>query len=347
MEFSRELLFFFSALGAFNGLVLGLYFILFAKPKHHSNYFLGLLLLTLSIRIGKSVFYYFNPDLSEIFLQVGISAVAFVGPSLYLYLSSITKPDFRNRSAIYHYLLVLIPVVIVGVIYPWQSNPGTWRYIFDAIYLEWLIYLLASGYLVRNQFSVLFKKEKKVTSSEVWVLSIYIGNLLIWIAYNTIEYTSYIIGALSFSFIFYLLILFVFLIRKTDGQFLRRPTKYGDKKIDQDEATELKKRLNSILVGGKLYQDPNLKLPDLAKELNIIPHRLSQLINDNLEKNFTLLINEYRIKRAIELLESDTHLKLESIGYECGFNSKSTFYSAFKKQTGTTPAKYHDSLARG
>lgn len=346
MEFSRELLFFFSALGAFNGLVLGLYFILFAKPKHHSNYFLGILLLTLSIRIGKSVFFYFNPELSEIFLQIGVSAVAFVGPSLYLYLGSITKPDFKNRSAIYHYPFVFIAVVTVGLIYPWQTNPHEWYYIFDAIYLEWLIYLLASGYLIRDQFMSLFKKGKKVTSSQVWILSIFIGNFLIWVAYNITNYTSYIIGALSFSFIFYLLILFVFLTKKTKGQF-RRPTKYGDKKIDEEEAADLKKRLDSILTSEKLYKDPNLKLPDLAKELNIIPHRLSQLINDNMEKNFTLLINEYRIGRAKELIESDTHLKLESIGYECGFNSKSTFYSAFKKQTGTTPAKYQESLVRG
>ena len=64
MMISRELLFFFSALGAFNGVVIGLYFLLVAKPKTASNYFLGILLLALSIRIGKSVFLYFNDDLA-------------------------------------------------------------------------------------------------------------------------------------------------------------------------------------------------------------------------------------------------------------------------------------------
>ncbi|MEM9858038.1 MAG: AraC family transcriptional regulator, partial [Bacteroidota bacterium] len=82
MELSRELLFFFSALGAFNGLVIGLYFLLVAKPRAASNYFLGLLLLALSIRIGKSVIYYFNPDLAGIYLQLGISGCLFIGPSL-------------------------------------------------------------------------------------------------------------------------------------------------------------------------------------------------------------------------------------------------------------------------
>ena len=346
MEFNRELLFFFSALGAFNGLVMGLYFLLLAKPRHYSNYFLGVLLFTLSIRIGKSVFYYFNPDLSEIFLQLGVSAVAFVGPSLYFYLRSLMKDEFKPKSAILHYVFILCAIVTVGVIYPWASRPHAWYYIFDVIYLEWLIYLLASGYVIRKQLLLPFTKGRKLSSTEIWTLSIYVGNFVIWIAYTTANYTSYIIGALSFSFIFYLLVLLVFFTRKTDGNFLRGSVKYGDKKIANAEAAELAKKLSVLLTSEKLYQNPNLKLPDLANALNMVPHRLSQLINDNMQKNFTLLVNEYRIERAKELIQSDKHLKLESIGYECGFNSKSTFYSAFKKQTGTTPAKYLEALVR-
>ena len=55
MGFSDKLLFFFSSLGAFNGLVLSIYFFFFAPKKQLSNFLLGGLLLVLSIRIGKSV----------------------------------------------------------------------------------------------------------------------------------------------------------------------------------------------------------------------------------------------------------------------------------------------------
>ena len=58
--------------------------------------------------------------------------------------------------------------------------------------------------------------------------------------------------------------------------------------------------------------------------------------------NFTIFVNEYRINQAKELIVTDKHLKLESIGYACGFNSKSTFYSAFKKITGMTPAQFKE-----
>ena len=94
----------------------------------------------------------------------------------------------------------------------------------------------------------------------------------------------------------------------------------------------------------KLYKDPDLKLPDVASQLNILPHRLSQFLNDNLGKSFTIYLNEHRIEFAKGLIASSPHLKLESIGYECGFNSKSTFYSTFKKLTGTTPAKFKEDL---
>ena len=85
---SHELLFFFSALGAFNGFLLSLYFAVNAKKKIFANYFLSLLLLVLSIRIIKSVFFYFNPHLSNTFIQIGLSACILIGPFLFLYLRS-------------------------------------------------------------------------------------------------------------------------------------------------------------------------------------------------------------------------------------------------------------------
>ena len=92
----------------------------------------------------------------------------------------------------------------------------------------------------------------------------------------------------------------------------------------------------------KLFKDPNLKLPQVADQLNLLPHTLSQVINDNLNKNFAGFINEYRIEFAKEKIALDSHLKLESIGYECGFNSKSTFYATFKNITGKTPAQFKE-----
>ncbi|MEM9329062.1 MAG: helix-turn-helix transcriptional regulator [Bacteroidota bacterium] len=345
MPFSRELLFFFSALGAFNGLLVALYFLLIAKPKHTSNYFLGLLLLTLSIRTGKSVFLYFNPHLAGVFLQVGMSACLFIGPSLYFYLRSVKQPEKSISDWKYHFIPLLAIILFIDVRYPWYSYLEEWRVFFRGIYLIWLAYLLFSGWVIMAQLKKLLTRPADFSGMEVWIVSVYLGNVLVWVAYNTVSYTSYIVGALSFSFILYLLFLLLIYTRRKDPSFLSRQVKYANKKIEDTEAKNLHRRLDQLMKDEKLFQDANLKLADVAKKLNVLPHKLSQLINDNLDKNFALLVNEYRIEDAKRLITEDQHLKLESIGYQCGFNSQSTFYATFKKLTGTTPAKYKEDLA--
>jgi AraC-like DNA-binding protein len=90
----------------------------------------------------------------------------------------------------------------------------------------------------------------------------------------------------------------------------------------------------------QLYKNPNLSLQDLAQELSISSHQLSQFLNNNVGKNFTSFINEFRISEACRIIISNDKITLEAIGYDVGFNSKSTFFAAFKKHTGTTPLNY-------
>ena len=344
MELSRELLFFFSALGAFNGVVIGLYFLLFAKPRIASNYFLGVLLLALSIRTGKSVFLYFNEELAGPFIQFGLSACLFIGPSLYFYLRSVQHPGKSLSDWKFHYVPLVLIITVIDFSFPWYENHSLWVVIFDSIYAVWFIYIFLSGWIIRSQLAKIFKKEK-LSPMEIWINSIFIGNLLVWTVYNFVTYTSYILGALSFSFIFYLLVLLLIFTRKKDPGFLSRQIKYKNKKIEDVEVSKIKAKLDELMVADQLFKDPNLKLPQVANQLNLLPHTLSQVINDNLKKNFTGFINEYRIEFAKTQIAQNAHLKLESIGYESGFNSKSTFYSAFKKVTGKTPAQFkEDSL---
>ena len=343
MSFHNQFLFFFSAIGAFNGTLLAIYFFFYAKPKHASNYFLGTLLTALSIRIWKSIFYYFNKELSKIYLQIGLSACFLIGPSLFFYLKSMLKPSTKkaDHSWKYHFIFLSILILVVGYQYSYQEHPGLWRsYFIKIIYYQWLGYILASGFLLKDVFKTLVKKPNKLRSAETWIISVYLGNLIIWVAYKTVSYTSYIVGALSFSFVFYLLVLILFFRRKKHSILFKEQSKYADKKIEDMEAKRIFEELEQIMKIKRLYKDPNLKLPDLAKQINTQPHILSQFINDNLNKSFSLFINEYRIHEAKILLSNRNKYTIESIGYECGFNSKSTFYSTFKKLTGMTPTQY-------
>ena len=90
----------------------------------------------------------------------------------------------------------------------------------------------------------------------------------------------------------------------------------------------------------KVYLDSDLKLKDLADRLGLTIPNTSQLINHNLQKDFNTFINEYRIDAAIDLLQDDSDLTLQSVAYEVGFNNNVTFYKAFKKYKGTSPSEY-------
>ena len=341
MTFSKELLFFFSALGAFNSILLSVYFLFFVKPKHPAHVFLGGLLLSLSLRIGKSVFFYFNPDLSKIYLQIGVSACFLIGPFLYFYLKAMTSTFSKPRHKIWMITIsaLILALVLFGVLYPYEDFPKLWgSYFLRIIYYQWLVFLIASGFLIKNQFSKLFSKSEKINYNDSWILSVFIGTCLIWLAYFTASYTSYIVGALSLSFVLYLSVLVLFKKRKASQ--LPKKNKYANQRITQNDADALKQRLDILMLEEELYKNPNLTSPDIAKRLNISTHLFSQFINDNLGKNFSVFINEYRIEAAKILLKSEPNLKIEVIAENCGFNSSSTFYTAFKKFTGTTPSKY-------
>lgn len=344
MNFDHQLLFFFSALGAFNGFILSLYFFFFAKPKHLSHYFLGGLLMMLSIRIWKSVFFYFNPDLSRVYLQIGLSACFFIGPFLYSYVRTRLNRPYNSRFISGQLLVLVLVTLITGMIYPYEGYPDLWGDVFyKIINYQWLLYILLTAYALRNTLSKMVQEPGKITQHEFWALSVFAGVFVIWTAYFFASYTSYIMGALSFTLVLYLSILVIYQKRKRSVPGKVKKDKYEGNKIGGSEAEELIKNIDRVLREQQLYKDPNLTLPQLAEKLRVRPHLISQLLNDNLDKNFSLFINEYRISEARRILDADSNLKMEVVAEMCGFNSKSTFYTAFKKIAQTTPAKYANS----
>ncbi len=101
-------------------------------------------------------------------------------------------------------------------------------------------------------------------------------------------------------------------------------------------------KVHSYILDKQRYFDPSFSLDKLSDELSVSTGKLSSLINQFSGCNFSDYINGLRIQDAKKLLENPDFEKytMVSIGLECGFNSKSTFYAAFKKFTGKTPTAY-------
>ncbi|NRB49023.1 MAG: AraC family transcriptional regulator [Saprospiraceae bacterium] len=345
MDISQQLLFFFSALGVFNGFLLAFFFLARWKKRGAPQLFFGLLLLMLSIRIGKSVFYYFLRDLPKIYLQIGLSACFFIGPFLWLYLrSSIHQQSKPTRTQKLHLALLGLTIISIGSAYPYATFPELWnKYIAQFIYAVWLAYLILATYALWPTLRKVLTTNVSLAHPEKTWLFVWGINLLIAFNYQAALHFKakvYILGPLIFSFSFYGLGIYLLLNRNQGFAIGRTPNKYGNKRIQADEASPLAQRLQALMEQDQLYRNPKLKLPDLAAQLSISPHQLSQLLNDNLGKSFNTFVNEYRVEAACRQISELEHLSLEGIGFEVGFSSKSTFYATFKKMVGTTPAKY-------
>ena len=95
----------------------------------------------------------------------------------------------------------------------------------------------------------------------------------------------------------------------------------------------------------KPYLDDELTIQTLASRFGMPEKELSILINHHLGKHFFDFINEYRIDEAKKILDNPNNKELTilEILYQVGFNSKSSFYTAFKKATNQTPTEYRKS----
>jgi YesN/AraC family two-component response regulator len=92
----------------------------------------------------------------------------------------------------------------------------------------------------------------------------------------------------------------------------------------------------------KPYLLTDFTLAELSSQLNVPTKTISMVVNSKLKSSFPELVNSYRIKFAIELLKDfkKKNLTIEAVAYESGFNNRTSFYNAFKKQTGKLPGDF-------
>lgn len=104
----------------------------------------------------------------------------------------------------------------------------------------------------------------------------------------------------------------------------------------------LANQLISYIESSRAWRDSELSIAKLSTATGIQKHLITQTLNEYLGKNFYTLINGYRIEEAKRMMHDEKYKNYTfmSIAYDCGFNSKTAFYTAFKKITGTTPTEY-------
>ncbi len=124
----------------------------------------------------------------------------------------------------------------------------------------------------------------------------------------------------------------------------KTPADTHEVSIDKEEklSVELHNQLLKYMEEEKPYLNPELSLQGLADQLCMSRHQLSALINQGRKMNFYEFVNSYRIDEFKLLIQQaeKKHLKMVTVAFEAGFNSKASFNRIFKQMTGQTPSEF-------
>jgi AraC-like DNA-binding protein len=115
--------------------------------------------------------------------------------------------------------------------------------------------------------------------------------------------------------------------------------KYQRSPLDEQQASQIARKIAKAMREDKIYLDASLSLQKLAKYISTSPNYISQTLNETLGMNFFDYVNKYRVEAAQQHLEHTNNTVLD-IAMTVGFNAKSSFYTAFKKETHQTPSQY-------
>ena len=118
-------------------------------------------------------------------------------------------------------------------------------------------------------------------------------------------------------------------------------------KSEDDANKDLMERFSSYMENNAGYTDPHITIASVAKELGTNRTYLSKAINAATGKTFLQIINEYRMRHAVEIIsDRSSDIPLKQLAADLGYNSMSTFYTSFNNYTGMTPAKYREQVRR-
>lgn len=352
-------------LGIVQGVFLVVSLFLIRNRNKGANQFLSafILLITLTM-LGRLII---ESDLEISFpniLALPDAIIFLYGPIMYLYLLKLcTNREFKFAKTIKHFLPAIIFLVselplLFQIDHQFRetwTRYTTVRFILIEggalvvnIYYLFLYKNLLNTYEdeSNNHFSIRqHPKYLRVISNIMAVTLIVWGvSYFSWITgnYNIFSQIGYrtvwiILPFLTYAFGYYAMnqpALFKVINKK------EKPN--TDTQIDQSVLEDWKKTLEKFMLEEMPYLNPNLTLKMLSDDIGLKPYQTSKLINTVYEKNFNDFINGYRIEEFKKRATADGLKKktILSFALEAGFNSKTTFNTAFKKLTNTTPLQY-------
>jgi AraC-like DNA-binding protein len=308
------------------------------------------------------------------FLYIGESLSFIWGPGVFLYIQYLIRGDrkFEPKDLLY-FSFVIVHFGFMAYKYHFKAADVKRHIItsgqlfsYAEIVVSWSLYCINNiGFTVAAFLSFhRFKKRVKNAMVPSGNINIKLINLVLIgflsiVINESLRYFAFLLGKYSLNlplYTFTLIDTYIFIsilivaILKRPGLFHKQKesVKYTSSPLTHSDIILFSDRLREYLRYEKPYLNDVLCLEDLAKALNIAPRYLSQVINQAFNQNFSDYINGYRISHALKMLsDKKSNKTISEIFYCSGFNSRASFYKAFKKQMNTTPSEYRQLLTSG
>ena len=136
--------------------------------------------------------------------------------------------------------------------------------------------------------------------------------------------------------------------KEVDNGHVAIETKYKTNKVSSEECRHVVEILEIHMRKNKPYTNPELKISDLATQIDTASHTLSYIFNQYLNKNYYDYINDFRIEEFKTLVNKEEYSRytLTALAELCGFSSRASFFRYFKKSTGITPNEYTKGIGK-
>ncbi|MEP5611265.1 MAG: helix-turn-helix domain-containing protein [Cyclobacteriaceae bacterium] len=315
------------------GLGLSLFFGFFLlKDRRLDNNILALLLIILTLRMTKSIFYSAT-DLPLFVKNLGLAANTAIGPLLFLYGKVLLGKRKIETKQYFHFIPALIYVLLCNSI-PNEEGSLLWAITYSAVLIHSFAYVFFS--------LIQYAKMKDFIDQGLrrWYLQVTLSLSAIWLVYTLIFLTiipTYSFGPLAFSILMFLL---VYVGLNTKKLFQVDVKKYASSKMTDEEGQAVLSQIRRLMEDDKMYLKSDLNLATLAEATQVSERVVSLVINRHTNQNFASFVNKYRIDDAIRKLDSSQNEKILAIALDVGFNNLSSFNQAFKSATGKTPSEF-------
>jgi AraC-like DNA-binding protein len=365
-------------IGTFEAIFL-LLLLLGKKNKSVPDYLLGVIFVLYAISIGSVYLELQNAKNNPAYSAITNISWIFLflhGPALWFYIKSLSEHEFRFKPL---YLLHFIPFIFFSVFqyYNFISLTLTEKVSFleNDVFKELVSYkitVLAIGVstisyniwalnLIRRRRDKLMQQYSKIEDIDLgWLRALTVAALICYsvnvalfnldMIFHFASYKSLMFLTNSFATVYVLFLgffglrqgnIFIDSLRVTGETAVRSGNGKNTSPVISTDDVFIKTLIRNM-EEKQPYLDPEITISRLSELLDVKIEFLSEVLNTRLNQNFFDFINKYRIEefKIQSILKANSHLSIMGIAYNCGFNSKASFYRAFRKFEGTSPSEY-------